>query len=610
LSQNLKVTRRADSDEAVTSTLTPTHINDSPAWREALLDKFRYAIILGMLFASVTVLLSARSGALRWQGFTILVLLPAIHWLLSNRKLSFVGRSWTAIGTMATVSVIAYVLVGLNPGPPLLAGLSLVAATLLLGRRQATLLLAIYVLMLAFVTTAIWSGLWDGPPPAESNGNDALIWLRTSILSVILWTTTAYGVFFVVNTVEKTLQQREKALQQLREEVAQREAAEQAQREAEALALQSQKLESLGHLAAGVAHDFNNALLVVQGWNDILRHSNTPENRSKGADAIEQATEQAGQLARQLLTFARQEVRSPRYLLADKVISDTVGTLSPLLPPAYRVVQKTEAGAAFYADAAQVQQLLFNLIINARDAMPEGGDIVVQCRRIASDDIPERFPDVDTSDEWIAIVVRDYGHGVDDDIRDRIFEPFFTTKEVGKGTGLGLSTAFGIVRQSGGHISLRTQRGRGSTFTVYFPAVQVAPHEIATPELVGTSGSAVMRVLVLEDDKLARELISYALRREQIPIEVVKDGDEALEALRKGHGTFDTLCTDAVFPGAPLHEVIEAFRSASPGGRVLICSGYVRESLTIEGLESGDFEFMAKPFTASELVRKIRGLGR
>ncbi|MFK8017287.1 MAG: ATP-binding protein [Gammaproteobacteria bacterium] len=575
-------------------------------WRHALLFGFRYVLLSALLVMGVAVFVLARSTELRILGVVVVLSLPPLHFLLAWKAMSYRFRARVVVGILAGLSIVTYPMVGLNPGPALLAGVSIVGAILLLGRYDTTVLLGSLLVVLLCMTGALWTGWWDGPPTSEYSSRDPVIWLRVTIVSGVLWSTTAYAVFFVVTTVEHALREREEALRRLQQETAQRVAAERARGDAEATAQQLQKLESLGQLAAGVAHDFNNALLVVRGWNDILRNSDAPDTREKGAEAIEQATEQAGKLARELLTFARQEVRRPRHLLIDEIIAATVTTIDPLLPPDIHISVDTVSDSAIFADEAQIQQLLFNLIINARDAMPDGGKIALRCRCIASGDIAKSFPNMRSSDQWVELCVQDNGPGIDEAIRDRVLEPFFTTKGTGEGTGLGLSTVFGIVTQSSGHIDVANVREGGARITVYLPAVDASRVSSEPLDPIAGHDALTPSVFVLEDDPLARDLIEFNLRRHDIPIQVATDGDEALRLLSKTTETFDVLCTDAVFPGAPLDDVIAAFHANSPAGRVLICSGYVRENLTLKGLEAGDYAFMAKPFTGAQLVDKIR----
>ena len=209
---------------------------------------------------------------------------------------------------------------------------------------------------------------------------------------------------------------------------------------------------------------------------------------------------------------------------------------------------------------------------------------------------------------WVVIEVEDNGVGMDEQVRNLAFEPFFTTKESGQGTGLGLSTVFGIVRQTDGHVELASEPSKGTTITLYFLAADVS---LADPAPIAAERSAEdidARVLVLEDDPLARKLIVRSLERAGLDAVACEDGDAAVEKLAEDAQHYDILCSDAVFPGAPLSKVIKTFQEHSPGAPVLVCSGYIREEIAISGVESGEWEFLAKPFTNRQFIDKVRSM--
>ncbi len=578
----------------------------SDSWRETLLDRIRYAFLGVWFFGAFMATFWTRSRGVLVLSIVMMLVIPLIHFSLAPGRFPYLFRARLAIGCLTMASIAGYFLVGLNPGPIAVAAFAVVVAALLLGRRETTWLLALFVAPPLGIAAAIWAGVWAGPNPAESNVSDPAIWLRSTALSTISLVGIAYSVFFVVNTVEGMLQRRTQALKRLKDEESLRRAAERAQRDAETIANQAQRLESVGRLGAGVAHDFNNALLVIQGWNDLIRRSDSDQElRSQGAEAIHQASAQAAQLAQQLLAFGRKAAHHPTYLLADRLIKACTQTLSRLLPSNMSIQVTTQPDAAIFADEMQMQQVMFNLILNASDALPHGGEIQVRNWRCPVGEIPTPFPGMDAHDDWVVVSVEDQGIGMDEDTQRKAFDPFFTTKPLGEGNGLGLSTVFGIVRQSGGHIDLWSEVGRGTRFTIYLPAVQVAPANLERISDTEPKTVSNNRVLVIEDDPLARELIVFALTREGIEVGQATDGSEALRVMQDSAELIDVLCTDAVFPGAPLSEVISAFEATSPEGKVLICSGYIPENLPNQGIETGAYEFLPKPFSAKQLVSKI-----
>ncbi|MDJ0653909.1 MAG: ATP-binding protein [Xanthomonadales bacterium] len=583
----------------------------SDDWRETLLQQGRN-VMLGLLAFSVIMVSTplARSTELRIAGVGLCILLLAAFWL-SRPAMPQRVRAAAVIGVMPLGALGFYPVIGFNPGTVLAIALSLVLAGLLLGRNAIVYLVAIMVVYLLTLSALLWTGMWTGPLMLEVDRGSPQVWLRTTLVSVVFWAGISFSVLFVVNTLEGTsrrrqqaLLEKEAALEDLKKEQVQRQAAENARRDAEILAQQAQKLDALGQLAAGVAHDFNNALLVIQGWTEFLRDPKSPEQRDKAINAIAEATEHAEELAQQLLTFGRKELRAPEVIDLTDVVDSSMKTLSRVLAPNLVVRTTMTPEGHVFADRSQLQQLIYNLVLNARDAVSDRGQIDI--RTSIAEALPTHVSEASAGKgPWVVLEVEDNGSGISPAILDRIFEPFFTTKEVGKGTGLGLSTVFGIVQQSGGHINVQSGLNQGSCFRIYLPARQPAPgtarkKPVARPKVSGA------RILVVEDDPLARDLLCVSLRDAGYEIAEAADGNEALTLL--GKQSFDLLCSDAVFPGAPLLEVIRVFEQASPEAPVLICSGYVPEDLAIDGIASGQYAFLPKPFTASELVHRIEEL--
>lgn len=569
--------------------------SDVTFWREGLLTRVSY-VYAGIFLA--TVLFSVflqRITALFWFGVALgLAYLASV--ILSRRGASYRVRAWTMIVALVVASVVFYLYAGLNPGPVLACALCLVLTTLLLGRRALLAVLLLMVVFLIGITISMWSGLWSGPLPAVAGVPVPNVWLQTTIVSAFFWAGIGFSVLYVVNALEQNVKR-------LQEKELQRRNAENARREAEAMAIQSQKLESLGQLAAGIAHDFNNALLVLQGWTDVLKDTDSPELQEQANQAINQAIDHSKNLTTQLLTFGRKQMMSPRYLPLDQIVEGTARTLSRVVPSAITLHIAAKPSGFVFADESQLEQLLFNLVINAGDALPDGGEIHVRSRK--TDGV--EFEDLPLADEhhWVVLEVEDNGEGMTEEIKGRIFEPFFTTKKVGKGSGLGLATVFGIVKQSKAHIRVWSEPDKGTRFTILFPSVEVAPQTDqykARKEVLSHHNG---RVLVLEDDPLARDFIVFALTRENFNVIVAADGDEALNLIGDQSEPIDLLNTDAMFPGAPLNKVIATFEKFNPKGRVLICSGFVPDDIAMQGLESGRYEYLPKPCTAEQLKAKI-----
>ncbi len=564
-------------------------------WREGLLTRVGFVcggISVATIFASMVL---GRFTALLWAGLALGVAAVALH-LMTKRGVSYSLRAWMIVGVSVLASMAFYLLAGLNPGPVLACAFCIVLTALLLGRNALLGVLGLFVVFLLAITASISTGVWRGPVPAVAGIPTPELWLRSTIVSALFWAGLGFSVLYVVTALEKSVER-------LRVKEQQRREAEQARQEAEARANQSQKLEALGQLAAGIAHDFNNALLVLRGWNDILKGNDSPEMHDQAYQAMDQAIDHSEQLAAQLLTFGRKQMRSPKYMSLDKLVERAMRTLGRVLPANVTLHVEAHSTGSIFADEGQVQQLLFNLVINAGDALPGGGDIHVRCANSSGSEIPG-LPSTGP-DDWVKLSVEDNGMGIDEEIRKRIFEPFFTTKNIGEGTGLGLATAFGIVQQSDAHISVDSELGEGARFTVLFPRFDVDPDKQQPQEkdVVATDHSG--RILVLEDDPLARDLLVISLTNSGYDVVVASNGDEAMALIKQDAAAIDVLSADAVFPGVPLDEIIEAYIASNPKGQVLICSGYIPEETALKGVESGLYQYLPKPFTGDELIRKI-----
>lgn len=567
-------------------------------WREGLLARagnVYIAIFIGSLAVSISLM---RFTALLAFGL-MLGLAQLLSHILRKRGESYRVRAWIMVSATVAASATFFLFAGLYPGPVLAGAFTLVLTTLLLGRSALFGVLAVMVTFLLGMTGAMSFVGWQGPTPAAIGEPPPAVWLRATIVSALFWVGISVSILYVIGALEQTVSR-------LREKEAQRRKAEEARRAAENMAVQSQKLEALGQLAAGIAHDFNNALLVLRGWTDLMKLDITPELKQQANDAIDQAIEQSKQLATQLLTFGRKQQRSPSYLSLADFVSDTGQTLGRIVGSTVTLNIDATPSGFIYADEGQLQQVLLNLVINARDALPKGGEIMIRSR--AADAVDTTGLQSGGEQQWALLEVEDNGIGMSEETCARIFEPFFTTKDVGKGTGLGLSTVFGIVEQSDAHIQVRSIPGSGSRFTILFPSFDAPPVTTDERGRKKASGKGGYRVLVLEDEKLPRDLVVYALEQNDFSVLVATDGNEALEIIESEQEPIDLLNADAMFPGASLDEVIKAYEASNPGGKVLICSGYVPEDIALEGLESGLYAYLHKPFTSQELVAKISTL--
>lgn len=342
---------------------------------------------------------------------------------------------------------------------------------------------------------------------------------------------------------------------------------------------QSQKMDAIGRLAGGVAHDFNNLLLAINGYADFLITALTDPTQKRYAEEIHSAGERAAALTHQLLAFSRRQVLQPRIVNLNDCVREMETMLRRLIGAGVHVALELEPQLRpVEADPSQIGQVLLNLAVNARDAMAGHGTLTIATRNDGNE---------------VVLEVADTGAGMDDETRIRLFEPFFTTKDIGSGTGLGLSTVYGIVTQSGGSIDVHSEPGLGATFTVRLPVTHAAARE--TPAVAPDPAGGAERILVVDDEKVVRELLAQMLREQGYEVEVAASGREARALV----GPWDLLLTDVVMPetdGVKLSKQIDA-------RHVLFISGYDQEALV-----AGDASFLQKPFSRGALTRTVRAL--
>ncbi|HKV24432.1 MAG TPA: ATP-binding protein [Candidatus Acidoferrum sp.] len=371
---------------------------------------------------------------------------------------------------------------------------------------------------------------------------------------------------------------------------------------------QSQKMEAIGQLAGGIAHDFNNLLTVIKGYVRMILESHASDGDVRlFAEHIDSAAERAASLTRHLLAFSRKQVMQPKVIdlnslisNLDKMLRRVIGEhIEMLTVPAKKI-------GPIKADPGQIEQVLMNLVVNARDAMPNGGKITVETADIFLDEQYTRDHEGLQPGPYVMLAVSDTGMGMDAATKSRIFEPFFTTKELGRGTGLGLSTVYGIVKQSGGHIWVYSEPGCGTTFKVYFSRVEETPEAIPRPQVFSGAVKGRETILVVEDDPAVRELTRSALTASGYSVIAAANGQEVSELCARNSESIQLLLTDVVMPGMNGRQVAEMVCARWPRIRVLFMSGYAENSIVHHGvLDTGIF-FLPKPFTPSVLTSKVR----
>ncbi len=371
---------------------------------------------------------------------------------------------------------------------------------------------------------------------------------------------------------------------------------------------QSQKMEAIGRLAGGIAHDLNNALTAIAGYAELALGEVEPDHPARAdVEEIRKAAERAGSVTRQLLTFSRKQLLEPRIFDLNDAITAIGRLLTRLLGPEVRVETRlADAQLPVLGDPGQVEQAVINLAVNARDAMPSGGQLLLATSMETVDEQAARMLVTMPAGEYVVLRVSDTGHGMSRETQTHIFEPFFTTKEVGKGTGLGLSMVYGTLKQSGGFVFVDSEIGRGTTFRLYFPPAPVMPPRAARP---ATREDEERRgretLMVVEDEVAVRNLVASALRHDGYHLLVANSAEAAIAMADTHEGPIDLLLTDAVMPGKSGIELAGLMVARRPGLPVIVMSGYTEDTLPISGLDQ-PVALLQKPFTPRELRRRIR----
>ena len=394
----------------------------------------------------------------------------------------------------------------------------------------------------------------------------------------------------------------------LANDITERKRAEEALHRSEEQLRQALKMEAVGKLAGGVAHDFNNLLTAITGHSEMCLRRLTPDNSLyRHVEQIKKAGDRAAALTRQLLAFSRKQILQPEVLDLNHIVVELSKMLQRLIGEDIDLLMGLAADLGkVKADPNQLEQVLMNLVVNARDAMPKGGKLTIETSNVH---LSEEFADHHVSvppGHYVMLAVSDSGCGMDAETQARIFEPFFTTKEVGKGTGLGLATVYGIVKQSEGSIWVYSEVGRGTTFKIYLPSVEGHVKEVAA----GIEDLELLRgaetVLVVEDEEVVREMATEILRESGYHVLEAKHANEALTLAAQYDGEIHLMLTDVVMPQMSGRDLAEQLTPLRPDMKVLYMSGYTDDAIVHHGVLEEGTAFIGKPFSIDALALKVR----
>ncbi|GLC28463.1 ATP-binding protein [Roseisolibacter agri] len=390
-------------------------------------------------------------------------------------------------------------------------------------------------------------------------------------------------------------------------DVTARRLAERALQESQEQLRRAQKMEALGRFAGGIAHDFNNLLTGILGYCDLALADLAPNAQEReDFEAIRVAAQRAASLTGQILAFSRGHVVQPVPLDLNEVLAGLESMLARVIGEHIRLTGlRDPALHAVLADPGQLEQVIVNLALNARDAMPDGGTLTIGTRNVHVEAHDPAHPGVAAGD-WVVLELRDTGIGMDAETQARIFEPFFTTKERGKGTGLGLATVYGIVRQAGGAVQVRSAPGAGSVFTLYLPRTTVAPEARRPEHASGDVRGGSETVLLVEDEDAVRAIARETLARRGYDVLMASDGPGAVALARRHPTPIHLLLTDVIMPGMHGRELAETLLRDRPGMRVLFMSGYTEDEVLHRGISTEALAFIAKPFTPDALAARVR----
>lgn len=571
------------------------------SWRASLTSVALRLLIVGGLVGFPPIFLtmtkSQRLGA--WAPMVVLFVAAIIGALLQRTP---TRRAVSLILGMVLASPALLFQFGPAPTPFLLLLMAAVLSVLLIGPRTAAWTTAVSLVLVSFTAWIHMQVTLPNPQHFQwALSVEPLLWAQSIFGWLLVTAITLTLTAWLVRRMEAAFETRVAALASARTEETLRIESDRQLRMTETALIEAQRHEAVGQLTSGASHDFNNAMFVILGWNDLLMSQETSEEqRRQGHAAIAAAGRSAADLAKRLISMVRQKSGGVGQTLLKPLMDEATHFLQRLLPEHIRLESELEEVPPVAIDPTQFHQLLLNLVLNARDAMPQGGRLTLRLHALPQ-------APAGGQGEWVEMCVSDTGIGMSGKTLANIFEPWFTTKGAGHGTGLGLTTSQAIVSHVGGRIVVDSIERKGTTFRVLLPTSSEAtpsPIQATVPTLTNRCA----RILVVEDDASVRALIVMALRNKGHDVHEAPDGDRAMQMLEEHGADADLLCMDGIIPGTPSTRVIERFRQMHPDRPVLVCSGYLGTPELHRLVQDGRLPYLQKPFSSEALCHKVAEL--
>ena len=585
--------------KARASSSAPAHEIDAEqqCWRARTLQGLLWVGFSAVAFAAVWFSAMPHGAPRMTQAMVVLALVLGI--VAAAKRLPFAVRAWTLLGAIYLGCSVSIAVSGFNPNSFVGYGTVVVSATLLFGQATglstvAAVAATLVVLSLAqragiLVRMPDWAEIVDSTRPANL--------VRVLGIFVLLSATSVAGISYLLRRSQELLLLKARSLEIVQREQLEKERFRSDLERREAAFNKARELELLGRLAGSMAHDFNNALLVIwSALDELKQNADLPASATAAITTLRQAADQATATSRGLRAFGPLTPRRTVQLELSPVIAKAEIMLSRVLPLNIALDTDIQIDADVMADEGELLRVLTNLVLNGRDAMRDGGRLTLRVRRATAAERDE------SGSKLIAIDVEDTGTGMSDEVKQRLFEPFFTTKEAG-GTGLGLASVRDVMEAHGGRVTVESELGKGTIVSLLWPVAE-SSDTLAVPSAEGRSGKGIS-VLLVDDDPQVLTALSRSLLRAEFTVLEARDAASGLLVARRQKERIHVLCTDCLMPGLPVRQLIEGFRELHRG-RILLCSGYTPAETGVS-LETVD-DFLSKPFVGEELVERVLSL--